>query len=273
LEKQPVTDQIHSTSLAILNTKVRRDAAGRYNLNDCHRAAGGEKKDGPSYWLATDQAQALISALAGSSDARSDLFEGGTTGKPVVVLNGGRVPGTFVAKELVYAYAMWISPAFHLTVIRAFDGLATGFTVRGHAAQFAPVFRGYMSIAKAIGLDRNQAALAANRATKIAVGFGPLDNLGITHLLAPQQDFLLTPSDIGSRLGGKSGIAVNQMLAERGLQTGHRDAKDRPYWEPTEKGLEFAVVMDTGKKHGDGTPVRQVKWGAGVIRPLREVAA
>lgn len=99
-------------ALTIFDVDVRRDADGRFCLNDLHRASGGEKKHGASYWLANQQTKDLIALL-------------GTTGIPVVSVEG-RKGGTFVAKQLVYAYAMWVSPDFNLQVIDAYDALATG---------------------------------------------------------------------------------------------------------------------------------------------------
>lgn len=98
--------------LIIAGTGIRRDADGRYSLNDLHRAAGGEQRHQPRYWLANQQTQDLIAEL-------------GDSGNSLSVQRGGLEQGTYVAKELVYAYAMWISPAFHLQVIRAYDTMVT----------------------------------------------------------------------------------------------------------------------------------------------------
>lgn len=109
--------------LIIANTQIRQDAAGRYCLNDLHQAAGGAKRHQPANWLRLDQARELIAEVeksAESEGASSDLRN-----PPVHQVNDGFANGTYAVKELVYAYAMWISAAFHLHVIRAYDALVT----------------------------------------------------------------------------------------------------------------------------------------------------
>lgn len=112
--------------IAIDGIEIRTDAQGRFCLNDLHKASGNERKNEPSLFLGNKQTQALVQELI-------------TTGNPVVqeiqpvnVINGGNNRGTYVVKELVYSYAMWISPSFNLKVIRTFDVVATG--------QIQPVF-------------------------------------------------------------------------------------------------------------------------------------
>jgi phage antirepressor YoqD-like protein len=103
---------------------IQQDDEGRYCLNDFHKAAGGERKDDTREWLATKGAQELIQRV-----------EAQLTGKSVIK-TPGRYGGTFAVKELVYAYAMWISADYYLKVIRAYDRMVTdGVAVHENAAQ------------------------------------------------------------------------------------------------------------------------------------------
>lgn len=103
--------------IVIEHTKIRQDSQGRYCLNDLHQASGGEQKHRPSLWLSNQQTQELVQELSEAGNPAS------VEKSPVNTLKGGDVSkqGTYVCKELVYAYAMWVSPKFHLLVIRTFD--------------------------------------------------------------------------------------------------------------------------------------------------------
>lgn len=97
--------------MQIANVGIRQDTEGRYCLNDLHRAAGGEERHSPNRWTRTEGYKSLISEI--------------TPEMAFSPVESKQQVGTFVCKELVYAYAMWISPAFHLKVIRTFDAVVT----------------------------------------------------------------------------------------------------------------------------------------------------
>ena len=99
-------------NLKIAGTPIRRDAEGRYSLVDLYRASGSNPKNKPSEWLRNRQTKELIEELN---------KEGNKAGIPAY--STSQKSGTFVVRPLVYAYAMWISPAFNLRVIRAFDAI------------------------------------------------------------------------------------------------------------------------------------------------------
>lgn len=102
-EKQRLTP----VALTILSNPIRQ-IDGLYSLNDLHKASGGENKHRPNYFLSNEQTKALIDEIQ-------------IAGIPAISAKPRR--GTYACRELVIAYAAWISAAFHLKVIRVFLNL------------------------------------------------------------------------------------------------------------------------------------------------------
>lgn len=104
-------------AISISNVAIRQTENNLYNLNDLHKAAGSEHRHRPNNWLQNAQTKDLIAEIEAEG------------GKACEVINGGKNRGTFVCKELVYAYATWISAKFFLLVIRTFDRVANGYQI------------------------------------------------------------------------------------------------------------------------------------------------
>lgn len=101
-------------AIQISNVTIRQTENNLYNLNDLHKAAGGKDIHKPSQWFRNTQTQELIAEIEAEGN------------KAAEVIHGGKNRGTFVCKELVYAYATWISAKFFLLVIRTFDAVVSG---------------------------------------------------------------------------------------------------------------------------------------------------
>ena len=94
------------SNLAILNTNVR-SYENLFSLNDLHVASGNLEKHSPRRFTRLDTTKALIAEIEKDNQHALKIIRG---------TNGG----TYACEELVIAYAMWISPQFHLVVLRAF---------------------------------------------------------------------------------------------------------------------------------------------------------
>lgn len=109
------------------------------------------------------------------------------------------------------------------------------------------------------GITGNQLTISLDNLVKAKTGESMLALTG-TQLIAPQQKQLLNPTEIGKPLG-LSAIKVNKKLEEMGLQY-----KTEAGWQPTDAGLaRGAVLLDTGKRHSNGTPIRQLKWPCDIL--------
>ncbi|MEX3614440.1 MAG: KilA-N domain-containing protein [Burkholderia gladioli] len=113
----------HTPNPFTVGSVAIRELDGLFSLNDLHKASGGEAKHRPGLFLSNLQTKSLITEISNA-------------GIPVFKSKVGANGGTYACRELVIAYAAWISAAFHLKVIRVFLD-ATGT----QAATAAPASR------------------------------------------------------------------------------------------------------------------------------------
>ena len=118
-------------------------------------------------------------------------------------------------------------------------------------------------ILAAAGITGNQLALALDRTAKHYTGVSLLELSGI-QLKAPVQEQTLSPTQIGELIGGLNARRVNEALAGMGYQ--HKIAGK---WEPLELGKPYAVMLDVGKRHSDGAPIRCLRWNSSVIKEIK----
>ena len=95
------------SNLQILSNSIRT-FENLYSLNDLHQASGNENKHAPFRFIRLETTKELIAEIESDGQTQAVKVYRGSQG------------GTYVCEELVLSYAMWISPKFHLIVLRAF---------------------------------------------------------------------------------------------------------------------------------------------------------
>ncbi len=253
----------NSNTPVIAGVEITTDGEGRINLNSLHKASGGAKKDGPSYWFALDSTRDLVRE-----------YDQQTTGISVVKKEG-RYGGTFVAEELAISYAGWISPAFQLEVNRTFIAVRKGEVTNTamtmtetKAREVRLQTKMFASLASDLGLTGNQAILSTCRGVERMTGVNPMELMGVKRIEAPENDDLLNPGELG-KLIGLSSQEANKALTAHGLQTPYRDAKNKLRYDLTDAGEAAGGKWCDVQKAQGGRPVRQLMWPSSVAAIIR----
>jgi len=135
---------------------------------------------------------------------------------------------------------------------------------RAELSEASSIYSSLKSVAKAMGLTGNQLTISVSRATRKITDVDFQNLLDMNEIVNEAQERNFTPTEAGKDLG-LSGQRANKELEELGFQE-----KKCGLWLATEKGKDFAVVLDTAKKHSDGTPITQLKWKESILPILRD---
>lgn len=161
-------------------------------------------------------------------------------------------------------YQIWIAQ----DVVPSIRKIGNYSVFKDNPALPSGVLEGAKLIFELAGVTGNQLTLAMDKVYKSYTGRSAL-LAGDIQLEAPVKEQALTPTQIAEALGigkGKKGARkVNNILETFGFQ--RRIGNN---WEPLEKGKSYAVVVDAGKAHSYGTPIRQVKWNSGILNVIQD---
>ena len=252
--------------LIIDTITIRKDAEGRYCLNDLHKAAGGESRHQPGKWLENQQTQNLVEALM--TDTGNPVSG---NNKPLNIIKGGSgIQGTFVCEDLVFDYAMWISAEFKLKVIRAYKALTTPQpvpTIAVHYDQLSDhgkaisITKDMMDLGKLFNAPLHIVQQEACKEIKARV------NIDLTRLLSyssdqdhiSEEEMMLEPTELG-RMFNLSPMGMNKKLEALGLQE-RIDGK----WTPTDFGQTICIKHSWTKGSKSGY---NLKWNVSKIKNL-----
>ena len=215
------------TALILANTQIRQDAAGRFCLNDLHQASGGANKHRPSLWMDNRQTQALIAEI--EAETAADVAGIPATVPAVETISDGFAKGTYAVKELVYAYAMWISAAFHLHVIRAYDAMVTAqradlapplpLAPQHRADQFVSagrIFSAAMRTARTLRMPPAQAIRAAVDCAARHTGINLGEEIGVDVNTLGHDEAMRTPlvQKISDYAATRSELILHDMITD-----------------------------------------------------------
>lgn len=162
-------------AISVANVAIRQ-FDNLYSLNDLHKASGGENRHKPSLWLQNQQTSDLIDEISKAGNPALDKNQ-----QVIQVVKGGNKRGTYACKELVYAYATWISAKFFLQVIRTFDAVISGSLHSSEALPSAQTTiderRGLVEAVKAFAIRRNLDYSSAFRMVHQRFGVAHIDQI------------------------------------------------------------------------------------------------
>ena len=224
------------------------------------------ERDGEPWFVAKDVCDVLeltnpTVALDGLDDDERAKFFLGRQGDANIINESGLYALVFRSnKPEAKKFSKWVRSEVLPTLRRT--GSYAIHEVQ--AALPSGILEGARLIFETAGIKGNQLTLAMDKVYKSYTGRSALA-AGEIQLEAPTKRQLLTPTEIGKQFGLKA-RQINDILAGRGFQY-----KINDNWEPLKPGMKYAVMLDTNKKHTDGTPVRQLKWDSRIIEPLKRI--